>query len=168
MLIDELKRIAREILVRDGNHQPMFFLCMDEQIIGQPLPTAMFHKLFGELNAEEYKTQAVFGMGLLAKKVNANRLIMIWDAAMRTYSPDMKREDVDVTDMPLQYPRSMRTECLIFNDISFVTGKDATHIIPYKGGEGTPVEFLESKFPEGGSYESRFTELAIQGYNKVI
>jgi len=166
MLIDDLKRIAKELLVRDGYHQPLFFLCIGEHIIGQPLPTAMFNKLFREeLNAEDFKTQAVFSMGLLAKKLNANRLIMIWDAAMRVL-PGTKPDDVDVTEHPLQYPRSMRTECLIFNDISFVTGKDVTHIIPYKGGAGEPVEFLESKIPEGAGVESRFTDLAMEGYNK--
>ena len=168
MLIDDLKRIAKEILVRDGYHQPMFFLCMDDQIIGQPLPTAMFKKFFEELNAEDFKTQAVYGMGLLAKKLEANRLIMVWDAAMRIMPPDTKIGQVDETEYPLQYPKSMRTECLIFNDISFVTEKDVTHIIPYKGGEGQPVEFLpKSPIPEGVLIDSRFTSIALDGYNKV-
>ena len=61
----------------------------------------------------------------------------------------------------------MRTECLIFNDISFVTGKDATHVIPYKGGAGKPVEFLENTLPDGVSMDSRFTEIALEGYNKI-
>ena len=167
MLIDDLKRIAKETLVKDGYHQPMFFLCSDEQIIESPLPTAMFHKLYGDLNAEDFKTKAVFCMGALVKKVNGNRLIMIWDAAMRMFSPGMKREDIDVTEWPLQFPKSMRVECLIFNDISFVTGQSTTSVIPYKGGEGQPVEFLESNIPEGAEIDSRFTEIAIEGYNKV-
>jgi hypothetical protein len=167
MLIDDLKQIAKKILVKDGNHQPLFMLCSDEHIIGQPLPTAMFHKLYGNLNAEEFKTQAVFCMGVLAKKLGANRLIMVWDAAMRTCAPDAKREDIDVTEMPLQFPKSMRTECLIFNDISFMTGKDVTSFIPYKGGEGKPVEFVKSNVPEGGLIDSRFTEIALEGYNKI-
>lgn len=168
MLIDDLKRIAKEILVRDGNHQPMFMLCSNEQIIGKPLPTAMFQKLYGNLNAEDFKTQVVFCMGALAKKLEANRLIMIWDAAMRMYPPDTKKEDIDVTEFPLQFPKSMRTECLIFNDISFVTGKDVTAIIPYKGGEGVPVEFLENNVPEEALIDSRFTEIALKGYNKIL
>ena len=101
MLIDDLKQIARELLIRDGEHQPMFFLCSDEQIIGQPLPTGMFNKLYGNMNAEDFKTQAVFCMGIIAKKLMANRLIMIWDAAMRMAVPGTKREDIAVTDMPL-------------------------------------------------------------------
>ena len=168
MLIDELKRIAKKLLVRDGYHQPMFFLCIDDQIIGQPLPTTMFKRFFEELNAEDFKTQAVFGMGLLAKKLEANRLIMVWDAAMRIMPPDTKMGQVDETEFPLQYPRSMRTECLIFNDISFVTGKDVTHVIPYKGGAGEPVEILlNSPIPEGASIDSRFTSIAIEGFNKI-
>ena len=168
MLIDDLKKIAKELLVKDGYHQPMFFLCSDEQIIGTPLLTAMFREFFGDLNAEDFKTRAVYGMGMLAKKFMANRLIMVWDAAMRIIPPGTEIDQVDETEFPLQYPKSMRTECLIFNDISFVTGEDVTQIIPYKGGEGQPVEFLpDSPLPEGGSINSRFTEIAIKGYNKV-
>jgi hypothetical protein len=92
---------------------------------------------------------------------------MIWDAAMMMYPPDTKMEDIDVTELPLQFPKSMRTECLIFNDISFVTGKDVTSVIPYKDGEGQPVELLESKIPEGTNIDSRFTDIALEGYNKI-
>jgi hypothetical protein len=102
-------------------------------------------------------------MGALAKKLGANRLIMIWDAAMRTVPPDIKYNE---TEAPLTYPRSMRTECIIINDILFDTGKDNTTVIPYKGGDKEPVEFIENKF-EGVNPESRFTEVAINGYNKI-
>jgi hypothetical protein len=168
MLMDDLKRLAKEILVKDGNHQPMFFLCSDEQIIGTPLRTAMFDEVYKDnLNAEDSKTRSVYCMGALAKELGANRLIMIWDAAMRMAAPGTSLGDIDVTEMPLQFPKSMRTECLIFNDISFVTGKDVTSVIPYKGGAGEPVKFLKNNLPEGASLESRFTDIALKGYNKI-
>jgi len=166
MLIDDLKQIAKELLVRDGNHQPIFMLCSDEQIIGEPLPTMMFDMFYkDDLNAEDSKSRSVYCMGVLAKKLGANRLVMIWDAALRLMPPNTKKEDIDETELPLQYPKSMRTECLIITDISFVTGGDVTHAIPYKGGEGVPVEFLDNPY-EGKRLELRFTEVALRGYNK--
>ena len=167
MLIDDLKKIAKEHLVRDGGHQPIFFLCSDEQILGEPLPTVMFDQHYKDnLNAEDSKTRSVYCMGILARKLRANRLIMIWDAAMRMATPGTNLENLGTEDMPLQFPRSMRTECLIINDISFITGKDITTVIPYKGGAGKPVEFLANVIPDGASLDSRFTDIALKGYNK--
>jgi hypothetical protein len=165
MLIDSLKAAAKQALQRDGYLVNVFFLCQSEALLIDPQQTSMFDRIYGDnLNSEDSKTRSVYCMGALAKQVGANRLIMIWDGAMRTAPENFKYNE---TEAPLTYPKSMRTECIIINEILFDTGKDNTIIIPYKGGDGDPVEFLENKL-EGISPESRFTEVAIKGYNRLL
>lgn len=141
MFIDGLKEVAKKNLSKDGHLASVFFLLRDETLIGEPLLTSMFDHVYKDnVNAEDSKTRAVFCMGALAKKFNANRLIMIWDAAMRTMPPDTKINALDTTEAPLSYPKSMRTECIIINEIFFPDGKDNT-IILTRAGMGNPWSF---------------------------
>ena len=162
-LVEDITTIAKKNLSDDGYLCPIFFLVKDEMIIAPPIPcNILFDK---KLNAEDAKSFAVFKMGVLARAYKATRLIMIWDAAMRTMPKD---GNYDATDAPLTFPKSMRTECIIVNDINLQSGKDKTCIVPYKGGDGEPVEFLPDEDYKDMPAESRFTELALEGYNKEI
>jgi len=165
-LLEDITTVAKQNLQRDGRILPVFFLIKGEQLVVEPKPTVIIDEMFPpeQLSAEESKSRAVFVMGVLARQVQADRIIMIWDAAFRSYE---KGTDFDPLNAPLTYPKSMRTECIILNDIQLQTGKDATVIVPYKGGDGEPVEFLPNTF-DGMECESRFTELAIRGYNKAV
>ena len=87
----------------------------------------------------------------------------IWDAAFRTLAPE---QVYDETESPLSYPKSMRTECIVINSIGLPSGKEETIFVPYKGGEGEPVEFLDS-FPEGAESKSRFPAIALEGWNQA-
>jgi hypothetical protein len=117
------------------------------------------------LTAEENKTRSAFATGLVAKKLGADLVIMSWDAAFR--SVDSK--DVDPTEAPLLYPRSHRTECLMFESVSLPSGTSKIQVIPYKGGEGEAVEFLpgEDFIKDDMKFESRFTKIVVEGWNKA-
>jgi hypothetical protein len=164
-LLETLIEAAKKSLEKDGHICPVFFLLRDDSFVMKPTPMAYFDKISGaKLNAEESKTRDVFLIGGLAQKLGANKVILIWDAAMRTASAN---QEYSALEAPLTYPKSMRTECIIINEIWLPEGKDHTTIIPYKGGDGEPVEFLPNNFPEGATLKSRFTEVALDGYNRA-
>jgi hypothetical protein len=162
-LLDGIKNTAIKLLKKDGVIYPVFFIVQGETLIISQ-PTSIFDKFQDNLNAEDYKSRAVYCMGALAKVSHADRLIMIWDAAMRTLPSNIP---YDPTEAPLSYPKSMRVECIIIIDISFTTGQDKTIVIPYKGGDGEPVEMLSDVLPKEATFKTRFTEIALEGYNKI-
>ena len=167
MLTERIKECAKEILVKDGYVSPVFFIALDEQLIMEPQSVGIIDKIYGDnLPAEEAKTREVFCLGAIAKKFGGNRLIMVWYAAMRTMTPDAQYDPSDPTEQPLSYPKSMRTECIIVNDINLLTGEDKTLIVPYKGGDGEPVVFLPD-LDTPDEIQSRFTAIALEGYRKV-
>lgn len=169
MLLDQLIEAAKQNLVKDGELSPIFFLCRGEQFVMPPALMSMFDRICGHIpDMDEAKSRNVFLIGGMARKLNADRVIMIWDAAFRTVEPANAQSTMDdQTERPLLYPKTMRTECLIVEDIPLPSGEGHTDVIPYKGGEGVPVEFLPDTFPKDACYESRFPKLILQGYNKA-
>jgi hypothetical protein len=62
----------------------------------------------------------------------------------------------------------MRTECILVQGIELPSGKEDIIIVPYKGGNGKPVELLPEKNQEIDKYESRISEIALRGYQLVV
>ena len=157
---------AKKLLQEDGYITSAMMRFRNEQLIISP----QLFVDFKECNANEAKSRNVFAAGMFAKKLNADLIVFVWDAAFRTV--DLKehpnaKEEMDATETPLTYPRSMRTECIIINGIPLPDGKDEMIMVPYKGGEGEPVELLPDTY-KGLDFESRFTELVRKGWNTVI
>lgn len=176
MLLDCLTEAAKALLVKTGTIDPVFFLCNDEKLMGEPFFMSMFDRICGYIpDMDEAKTRNTYLIGGMAAKLNADRVILIWDAAFRTVDK-ANTENVfnDQTERPLLYPKSMRTECIILNEVLLPSGDDQTIVIPYKGGEGEPVEFLsddpvtKALAESGAKFESRFTQLILDGYNKAL
>ena len=166
-MLSMLISAAKESLKKDGFLNPAFFLFQNnEQIYGSLM--SLFDEMLGHLpNMDEAKTRDVILIGVLAKELKANRVVLIWDAAFRMVS---KKDIPEYSELeaPLTYPKSMRTECLIIEDISIPSGKDTVKLLPYKGGDGLPVEFLSDVLlNETDKYESRFPELVLKGYNAI-
>ena len=155
--------IAKELLQKDGFITPIMMWFHNRH----PLIAPQLFVDFKECNAEDSKTRNAFAAGAFAKKLNVDLVIFVWDAAFRTINlkdqPNIKKEGMDATEAPLTYPRSMRTECILINGIPLPDGKDEMIMIPYKGGEGEPVEFLPDTF-KGLDFESRFTKLVREGW----
>jgi hypothetical protein len=170
-LLEDLIEAAKELLVKDRHLIPVFFLAHDEELVFEPTPMSMFDKVYGnDLNLDDTKTRDTFLVGGMAKGLGANRVIMIWDAALRTVNPQQFPSGYSSLESPLTYPKSMRTECIIINEVFLPSGKDNTIIVLYKGGDGEPVEFLPENniFKQAGAhYKSRFTEIVLDGYNKA-
>lgn len=172
-LIDDLIKTAKQNLEKDGYLAPVFFLLRNEKFVFEPTLVSAFDRVLGELpDMEETKTRAVYLIGGMAKTVGANRVIMVWDGAFR----HIPKGDADLclddpTERPLLYPKSMRTECIIISDFP-IGGESNISIIPYKGGDGEPVEFLPDDYfkdliAQGAHFETRFKDILHAGYNKV-
>jgi hypothetical protein len=173
-LLERLTEVAKKNLVRDGHIAAAFILTKGEEFVFPPSPMSVLERIcakqgMGNLNLEETKTRDTLLVGGLARAYGADRVILIWDAAFKMAVPGTKYDD---TQAPLTYPKSMRTECILINEVLLPSGQNKTILIPYKGGEGEPVEFIptEDKMAKAmseGKFQSRFTELILEGYNKA-
>ena len=130
-------------------------------IKGSTLLAAFPMKFDEKVPSEENKSKNVFVAGVMARKLNADTVILTWDAAYRMVPAGT---DYDETEAPLSYPKNMRTECLIIEGISVPSGKEECAIISYKGGDGEPVEFLSNDLPKDAPFESRFANIVLKGY----
>jgi hypothetical protein len=168
---------AKRNLAKDGRLTAVFILAKGEKFAFPPSTMAMLGRIcakqgMDDLNLEDTKTRDHLLIGGLARAYGADRVIVIMDAAFR-HIEDPKNFKYDGTESPLSYPKSMRTECIVINEVLLPSGQDNTITIPYKGGEGEPVEFIQweeriaKALKEGGQYKSRFTELILEGYNKA-
>lgn len=156
-LLNKILERAKENLERDRIIAPMVIFSKDglDDLIVIPM-------LFkSEFTSEENKTQNAIAAGAFAGGVGAEIVILVWDAAYRTISADTV---YDETELPLTYPKNMRTECLLIEGIDIQSGTEQILIAPYKGGDGEPVEFLPDTFPKNNEMESRFKELVLKGY----
>ena len=160
-LLNNLAEIARRNLLEHGSLTPCIMFFKE----GHMLVTPQMMVDFPDCNAEESKTRNAWGSGVMAKKVGADFLVFIWDGAFRTV-PNPDSFEYDETEAPLAYPKSLRTECIILNGIYLPSGKEDMVMVPYKGGDGEPVEFIPNELPEGAEFKSRFAELAVDGWNK--
>jgi hypothetical protein len=160
-LLQDLAEIAKENLKRDGYLVPLFMWFREGKFLIDPQIMAEFKGC----NAEDAKTRNVFVAGALAHKLQADQVVFIWDAAFRIVDP---KQEYDETEAPLSYPKSMRTECIVVCSISLPSGKEETVMVPYKGGDGEPVEFLPNDFSKGAEIKTRFTEIILEGWNKYI
>ncbi len=115
---------------------------------------------------EVNKSRIALTAGVMARVLGADMVVMVWDAAFRTVDAKDK-DDLDETDAPLTYPKSMRTECVIVHGIDLRDGGTHIDMAPYKGGDGEPVEFLpkDEKWAEA-EFSTRFDDLIRKGYGE--
>jgi hypothetical protein len=90
----------------------------------------------------------------------------VFESAMRTAN----KIPEDITEMPLTYPKSMRKECIVILDIELKTGLNSTLVIPFKGGEGEPVEFIDEEisFSQDSVVSSGMVEIIMKCYKGTI
>jgi hypothetical protein len=156
-ILQGLMKIAKQNLLKDGYLAPVIMWFRNEIPIGNP----QLFKDFKCPTSEENKDKNILFAGFVAKVLQADTIVFIWDAAMKTMNPD---QPYDITESPLTYPESMRTEVIIIEGIKVPSGKEDVLITPYKGGNGKPVEFLPD-MPEMDQYESRISKVLLSGYN---
>lgn len=152
-ILNEITNLTKEILKKDGFLTPVFLTFKSDQLIGEPQSMLLEE----DIPAEEAKDKSTFIAGVTARIRNADSIILIWDAAFRTFDSS---KEYDQTEAPLTYPKSLRTECIVIYEIKLTSGKTNIKIILYKGGDKEPVEFLP-EIPDEQTFESRFTDIVL-------
>lgn len=169
--MDEVVRnildLAKQNLVKDGWLLPVGFALKDGKVF-PPMPLTAQAPEGVPLDDKAYN---VVRLASMAAFLGADRILMVWDAAMRSYpqGTDMKSLESDEYERPLLYPKSMRTEVLIVLSARLPDGEETMDAMPYKGGDGEPVVWLDNEMPEGiEGFKSRFTDLARKAYAKAL
>ena len=134
--INEMKKIAIDILKKDKYHTPMLFMCTHNNEI---VPFMLRWE-------NDLEKQMTFNNIRAMIKTHAKSYIMINDAAMRTV--DIKHSEYvknnPETEQPLCYPENMRSECLIIQKCT-IEGKTELHIVEYKFNESRDVEIISDR-----------------------
>jgi hypothetical protein len=101
--------------------------------------------------------------GIMAKRVGADMVILIWDAAMRAGTEVPSEEE-----MPLCYPKSMRHEVLIAQSVMIPSGESELLFQFYSDLSGE-IELKPNPFGNGKEMEAncveRFSKIVLKGYN---
>lgn len=153
--------LAKRAIIKDGYLMNVIILVKDGA------QTALPHQAFEGVPSNEAKGRNALLAGAAAATTGADMVVMVWDAAMLKMPPDTDTDKLDETDMPLSYPRSMRTECIIVHGMDFKGGESHIEVAPYKGGDGKPVEMLpRDNDLDGASMSCRFNELIKKAYDE--
>lgn len=116
--------LAKELLLKEGELEPMSFFVKDEGITA--------HKV---RNTGNKYMDALF-LGGLARGYRLDRLLILFDGAARQYKTEEEveyaKENMD-TEAPLTYPKSMRQEILVLVAIEFPSKKVSAHMLEYSG-----------------------------------
>ena len=161
-ILQNLALAAKANLMKDGHLATVMMWFKDKKLIGSP----QLFVDFKEPTTDENKDMNVLAAGMFAKEIGADSVVFIWDGAMKTMNPD---QPYDITESPLSYPESMRTECILIEAIKMPSGKEDVIIIPYKGGDGKPVEFLpEDAYKGMDHFKSRISEIVVRGYSLSV
>jgi hypothetical protein len=161
-----LKDLAKQILIKDRYVAQMVFFITNDQIINMSPVDSIVETIKKNAKVSDYdfKILCWITVGIFAKTIKCEKVILIIDAAMR--STKNLSDSLDPTERPLTYPKSMRTECIILDEVDLKTGTDRYMMVPYKGGDGDPVQFLENEVTDIDKIESIFTEFVMKGYKE--
>jgi hypothetical protein len=152
---------AKENLVSHGYVTPVAFLMHDDEVINLEILTE-------ESPDGNHVDFNVLCAGINAAYMMCNRVVMVWEAALKEYPKTVDLKNLDVTELPLTYPKSMRTECIIVVDVALPTGDDSFLLQTFKGGDGEPVEFLESLSTELIKVASRMPKVLRYGFEETV
>ena len=109
-LLQGLAECAKQNLVKYGYLTPLLMFFKEEHMLGGPQRMVNFP----DCNLEDLKTRNIWAAGIFAKKMGADLVVYISDAAFRVIPPDQAKDfKYNETEAPLSYPKSMRTECIM-------------------------------------------------------
>jgi hypothetical protein len=132
---------------------------------GNQMMRPMLFKDFDDCNGDDINTRNAFVAGIMSNKMGADLVVLLTDAAFRHITDGKIPSSPE--EQPLSYPRSMRTECIVIIGIKVPSGESDVMMVPYKGGEGEPVEFIPNELPKEAKFETRFSDLVVQGWKKA-
>jgi hypothetical protein len=165
-LLETFKDTAKKILEHDKFVAPVVFFIKEGTVIQMVSIDQLARSIIPKelkIGSSDYKHLCYVSIGIFANCIGAEKVIIIIDAAMR--EGPVPPEELDDTELPLSYPKSMRTECIVILEIDLKMEKDDVRIVPYKGGDGEPVEFIDRDFSNMEGMKSAFTHYILKGYN---
>lgn len=151
LINDILDRAKQNLVNSHGNLAPALFLPREGQLIAIP----------ASFKNNEEKSALLQAAGIAAKKYGCEEVAFLCDAAMKTYK-DVDPNELDVTERPLTYPKSMRQECLIFTILEMKTSAGKMYIIPYKEVED---DYVFEQMQTWDSAEGGIKDNILLGYN---
>lgn len=160
-ILQKMAEAAKANLIKYGDLAAVMMWFKDKELIAGP----QFHVNFKLSTADQNKDMNILAAGKYAKVIGADTIVFIWDAAMKIMNKD---QPYDFTESPLSYPESMRIECILVEGIKMPSGEEDIIIIPYKGGNDNPVEFLPNNQGDLDQYKSRISQIALSGYNLSV
>jgi hypothetical protein len=167
-IIKFVKDTAKKIIESEKRLQPMAFFCHNNEI-QQITPIASLQATFPNLfnkfkTGENIKEASMIIIGALCKILECDSVIIVNDAAMKQMSKD---EIGDPTSHPLTYPKSMRKECIVICCVKFPSKESNVTVVPYKGGDGKDVEFIDEEMVlSGKEFDSHIIDTLLVGYEK--
>lgn len=160
-ILQKMVEAAKANLIKDGYLAAVMMWFKDKELIAGP----NLHVDFKRPTSDESKDLNILAAGMFAKEIGADTVVFVWDGALRHM--DNLDQAYDITESPLSYPESMRTECVVIEGIKVPSGEEDVIIIPYKGGNGKPIEFLPVD-NDMAQYESRISEIVLRGYTLSV
>ena len=162
-LISSLSQKTIELFKRDQYLKPVAFLINSDKILGI---------LELKFETDEEKYNMYFRVGQVAKQLKADRVVMINDVALRTYTnkeeADYARQNYD-HESPLCYPENMRQDGILLTDIKIGSKKIEACFLKYEKREEEiyfydPQE-IKSDFKV--SLNGALVENILKGYEKL-
>jgi len=157
-LIVELCRGAKEILEQSGYLSPVAFLVgKNNQIIPCTVP----------FKNDTQKRGMYLALGASMKPLGSSRVILINDAAMKTYDKS-KDWEIDVTEQPLTYPESMREDGIFLQDINMKTDRIEGYFMRYENKKDAPRFYHDLKHLNAGhdGMGGFIIECVMEGYKE--
>lgn len=165
-LIKGLSQQASKLLKKDKRLMPVAFLIQSNQVL----------TVVGlNYETDEKKYDSCFQIGITAKKLKADRIILINDSAARVFTNKKESEYAMKNyshESPLCYPESMRLDGILLIDLKIESEKSEIYFLRYeKRGEDFHFHDLTAlreliKCPaDEGVFSGTLTENVLKGYN---
>lgn len=155
-LLKHIHYVSKNILKNEGSLSPVTFLIKDGGLLGP--------YILNYSNDDE-KYANYWSIGLTAQKLNADRIILVNDIAMREAknSEDAKyiRNNYD-HESPLSYPESMRIDGILLVDIYTSTNKRLIYLQKFKKSLKDYV-FLNLESYDQDSFDGALIQSVLKG-----
>jgi hypothetical protein len=142
---------------------------------GDLLPVALMFNKEGDLqtvmpmpfkNPEE-KYRAMTVAGCFARKMGADILVTVCDAAMREFKSEEDAKYMEEhydTERPLAQPKCLRTECLVAQAFEFPSKVSLTSILPYTGEH---PNYTFEEISEPAQCEGAISDVIREGWDHI-
>ena len=163
-LIEGLIERAKENLKKDGYLAPVIIAMKGDKLLAPIL-------LQFKCDNEKYATYKIIGK--IAKKLAADRIILINDVALKMYdTKDSEHVMKNYNTMsPLTYPENMRQDGIFIHDLNLITEKVKPYFLRYKKQKKGSFKFYNINTFQGSedSFSGEIMNSVLKGFkNKLL